>query len=66
MGKIYKIFGGDFDFYDQSKPIDILEKLRHLAKFLPMAESAEMCVIGGLEQKDAFRIRIKGIYSEEA
>ena len=58
------ITGGDFDFPRGTERIDILKHLESFAKAMPKAESAEMILIGQLEQKDAFRVRIKIVTKE--
>lgn len=59
-----KIFGADFDIPRGTDGMDIREQLEKLSKFLPVAENAQLILIGNLEQKNAFRVRIKGIYLE--
>lgn len=62
-----KIFGVDFDIplgKEFADSMDIRVELEKLSKFLPVAENAQLILIGNLEQKNAFRIRIKGIYLE--
>mgnify|MGYP001595778589 CR=1 FL=1 len=49
------IFGADFDYSEGAESMDVLEKLRRLATFLPYADSCQMEVVGELDTKDAFR-----------
>lgn len=58
------VFGADFDFPSGTVSMDVLERFKRLAKFLPAAETLNMCIVGRLETKDAFRIRLKGIYQK--
>jgi len=69
MEKYMCVAGTDFDFptseiHNGTAKLDVLEKLQNLSKFLPSAQSAELMWIGGLETKDATRIRLKIVYPE--
>ena len=61
MKRTREIFGADFDIPSGSDKVDALEKLKFLAPLLGTAEDAYLINVGQLTQKDAYRIRIKGI-----
>lgn len=62
---VEKIFGTDFDLPAGEKRIDAKSKLEHLIPYIQTAKKIELILVGQLEQKDAFRVRIMGIHEEK-
>ena len=69
LGDGCKIFGTDIDIpietFEAEEWVDVKEQLEFLAKFLPKAVSVELLVIGRIETKPAYRVRIKGLIKPE-
>jgi len=62
---VEKIFGADIDIPAFKDKVGVKAQLKHLATYLSAAKKVELLVLGELETKYAFRIRIQGIYEAE-